>query len=442
MAFKQGFLWGGSVSSMQTEGLLPPDGRGASIYDDPSILGWGDWTAAIDMYNRLDSDIELIAELGINCWRTSVSWARVIPEGDGAVNEQGLAFYDRYVDGLIAHGIEPMLCLFHFDTPLALFRDGGWLNRRTVDAFERYGRLLLEHFAGRVKYWMPMNEQNICYTIERAARHADPASPSFEQESNQIFHNQAVASARFFRALRELAPDAAGIGMLQGAPYYPLDGTPEDVLAARKAEYHYQWRLGDVFARGAYNPAYWRRMEAAGTAPVLEPGDLDDLAQGRPDVLGCSYYQSATVSAVHPQGVDNPRLRKSEFGWYIDHTGLRVLLDEMYNRYQMPIYVLESGIGAHEELDENGTVEDDYRIDYTRRQIEAVRAAVEEDGVDVGAYLTWGPIDIPSSHGTMEKRYGFIYVNRTDDDLRDLSRHKKKSFAWYRDVCRSNGERL
>lgn len=441
MALMDGFLWGGSISSMQTEGAPLADGKGPSIYDDPNILGWGDFSAGIDTYHRFAEDDRLFRELGINCLRTSVSWARVIPGGDGPVNEAGLSFYDRYIDDLIANGIEPMICLHHFDTPLALFEDGGWLNRRTVDAFERYARILLERYRGKVRYWMPMNEQNICSMIEMRARHADPQDPGYQRACNQVFHNQAVASARFYRAKDELCPDAVSIGMLQGAPFYPLDGTPEDAFAAQRAEFSYDWRLGTIFARGEYERSDWRRMAMAGTLPALGDGDLDML-RNTPDALGCSYYQSATVSAAQPDGADNPRIPRTEFGWYVDHTGLRTLINGMYQRFQMPIYVLESGIGARERLSGHGTVDDDYRIEYHRRQIQAVKDSVERDGCDVRAYLTWAPIDILSSHGTMEKRYGFIFVDRTDEDLRDMGRYRKKSFDWFRDVCTSNGERL
>lgn len=458
--FPKGFLWGGSVSSMQTEGAWNEDGKGLSIYDVmPVKEGHSDWKTAIDFYHRYEEDIRLFAGMGFNCYRFSVSWSRIFPEGEGQVNEKGLAFYDRVVDCLLENGIEPMMCLYHFDTPLALQRKyGDWTSRGMVKAFEAYADLMVRHFAGRVKYFLPYNEQN-AYALIFGLMGPDgrpiPDPKEVDRRRYQIMHNMLVAGAYMVQAVRKYAPEAKIGGMVNYTPMYPATCDPKDVVAARKAGRAYTGQTLNVFACGEYPLDLLREWEREGTAPVMEQGDLELLKANTYDFAAHSYYFSMPISAsmggfgpaqmlsTFTGGLaKNPYLKASEWGWTIDPDGLRVTVDEIWQETHLPVFTIECGIGVKEEADENGYVDDVYRIEYLRQHIEALKEAVDEDGVDVMGFLTWGPIDILSSQGEMKKRYGFIYVNRTDEDLKDLKRSKKRSYDWFRKVIATNGEEL
>lgn len=435
--FKKDFLWGGSVSSMQTEGAWNEDGKGLSVYDVmPVKEGASDWKTAIDFYHRYPEDIALLAGMHFSCYRFSVSWSRVFPEGEGKLNEAGLAFYDRVVDELLAKGIEPMICLFHFDMPLALQKKyGGWQGRETVDAFCAYAETIVRHFAGRVKYYIPFNEQNVYPLVSGA-----PA-----EKQGTVAHHMFLGGAGLVRAVRKYAPGAKVGGMVNYMPMYPATCRPGDVLAAKKCAREYVLQTIDVLAQGEYPPDM--------AAPQMEPGDAEALKAAKYDFIAHSYYcslaitQGATVQemllgAYSGQGPGNPYLKKTQWGWAIDPDGLRVSVGEIWQEARMPVFTIECGLGVEEQADENGYVDDLYRIDYLREHLKALRAAVDEDGVDLMGFLTWGPMDILSSQGEMRKRYGFIYVNRTDSDLRDLKRSKKRSYDWFRKVIDSNGEDL
>lgn len=462
--FRKDFLWGGSVSCMQTEGAWNEDGKGLSIYDVmPVKEGHSDWKTAIDFYHRYEEDIALFAGMGFNCYRLSLSWSRIFPEGEGEINEQGLAFYDKVIDMLIAKGIEPMICLYHFDTPLALVKKyGGWTSRKLVDAFKAYAETVVKHFAGRVKYYVPINEQNAAALVAaistvRIGKDADAETlQKFTETQNQIMHHMFLAGAGVKEAVRKYSPDAQVGGMVNFMSIYPATCKPEDVMAAKNAARAYALRILDVFAFGAYPSDLWEEWERKGGKPVILDDDLAYIQANTMDFIAHSYYVSHIISseqykgdllsvllgAMGGQDAGNPYLKKSEWGWTIDPIGLRVAVNEIYRETRLPVYCIECGIGVNEEADENGYVDDLYRIEYLREHITALKAAVEEDGVDLRAFLTWGPIDILSSQGEMKKRYGFIYVNRTDEDLRDLKRTPKKSYGWFKHVIETNGEEL
>lgn len=454
--FKKDFLWGGSVSAMQTEGAWNEDGKGMSIYDVmPAKAGRSDWKTAIDFYHRYPEDIGLLAGMHFNCYRFSISWSRVFPEGEGEINEKGLEFYDRVVDELLANGIEPMICLFHFDMPLALQKKyGGWLGRETVSAFCTYAETIVKRFAGRVKYYIPFNEQN-AYPFVAAALSGKQASDSIEREKQRytIAHNMFLGGAGLVRAVRQYAPDAKVGGMVNYIPMYPATCAPADVLAAKKAAREYVAQTLDVFVHGYYPADLTAQWVKSGTGPVVPPGDEAALQAAKYDFISHSYYMSLTVAqgfeteellmqALGGKGRPNPYLKSSEWGWAIDPVGLRVSVGEIWTQCRLPVFTIECGLGVDEQADENGYVDDLYRIEYLREHLKALQAAVDEDGVDLMGFLTWGPMDILSSRGEMRKRYGFIYVNRTDTELRDLKRRKKRSYDWFRQVIDTNGEDL
>lgn len=447
---KEGFLWGGSVSSMQTEGAWNEDGKGKSIYDTRTapMAQKGDWGTAIDFYHRYKEDIALFAEMGFNSYRFSVSWSRVIPDGDGEVNEKGLEFYDRVIEELLSKGIEPVVCLYHFDLPYSLQeRFGDWDNRNICDAYTRYAEIVISHFGDKVKYYIPFNEQNASMLISGMMAKPEENKALKLAKTKQ---NYFVASSTVHELVHKYNKNAVCGGMVNYTPMYAFDCNPQNVLAARKLEKIYDYDTLNVFAFGEFETSEIKKWEALGI-PMSEH-DLKLIRNNTMDFIGCSYYMSGTMDAESVKGglfalfggnkVKNPFIKDTEWGWGIDPVGLRIAVDEIWGRYHLPVFIMECGIGVNEKLNENNTVEDDYRIAYFTSHLEELKKAISEDGANVMGFLTWGPIDILSSQGDMNKRYGFIYVNRENDDVLDLARYRKKSFDWFKKVIESNGEEL
>ncbi|WKA46387.1 glycoside hydrolase family 1 protein [Geobacillus zalihae] len=443
------FLWGGAVTSFQTEGAWNEGGKGLSIVDArPIPKGHSDWKVAVDFYHRYKEDIALFKELGFTAYRTSIAWTRIFPDGEGEPNEAGLAFYDAVFDELRANGIEPVITLYHFDLPLALARKyNGFASRKVVDLFERYARTVFERYRGKVNYWLTFNEQNLVLEQPHLWGAICPEDEDPEAFAYRVCHNVFIAHAKAVKALREIAPEAKIGGMVTYLTTYPATCRPEDALANVQAKELFIDFFFDVFARGAYPRYVTNRLEKKGICLPLEAGDEELLRSQTVDFLSFSYYQSQIVRHQERderiiKGLEpNPYLPKTKWGWAIDPIGLRIALKDVYARYEMPIFITENGIGLEEELNEDGTVEDDERIDYLRRHIEQMKMAMEE-GVEVIGYLMWGATDLLSSQGEMRKRYGVIFVNRDDENLRDLKRYKKKSFYWFQRVIRTNGEEL
>lgn len=459
--FPEGFLWGASTSAYQVEGAWDEDGKGMSVQDlhEPPA-GITDFKVASDHYHRFREDVALMAELGIKAYRFSVAWSRVIPDGSGVVNERGLAFYDELVNELVAHNITPVVTLFHFDLPLTLHERGGWAVRETIDAFERYARVLFERLGDRVKYWLTINEQNVMVNHPNAM---NPGRVPGQAELYQQSHNMFVASAKATLLLHEMWPDAK-IGPAPNiTAIYPESCDPTDVIAADNWESIRCWLYLDMAVFGRYNPIAWAYMEEKGCAPTIAPGDMDLLARAKPDFLGVNYYATATVAAARNDGHDraprngdqqvmlgeegvyrggsNPHLEQTEYGWIVDSVGLRTTLRRIASRYGLPILITENGLGAKDELAADGCVHDVYRIDYLRRHFEQAQLAIT-DGVDLIGYCPWSFLDLVSTHQGYGKRYGFVYINRGEKDLRDLRRIPKDSFYWYQGVIASNGAAL
>lgn len=451
--FKKDFMWGGSVSSMQTEGAWNEGGKGLTTYDAQGITKYGsDWKTAIDFYHRYKEDIALFAGMGFSAYRFSLSWARILPDGEGEVNEEGLLFYEKVIDELLKYKIEPVVCLHHFDLPLALFNKyGGWNGRQTLEGYKKYVETVIKRFGTKVKYYIPFNEQNAASLV--ALFQLPPNTPEKEKRLVQAasIHHMFLASASVYHLARQYAPHAKVGGMVNFMPIYPATCRPEDILAAQKACRSYNYQTLDVFANGEYPSDLLNEWESEGITPQFLEGDLDYLKAAKMDFLAHSYYMSLTIKAeedsngtsVLMRAFQNPPkneyLEQTEWGWTIDPIGLRLTVKEIYERYHLPVFTIECGIGVDENLNENNTVEDDYRINYFKEHINQLKLAVTEDGVDLMGFLTWGPIDILSSQGEMKKRYGFIYVNRTDTDLKDMARYKKKSYDWFKKVITSNG---
>lgn len=458
--FPEGFLWGASTSAYQVEGAWDQDGKAPSVQDLHEPRGQADFKVASDHYHHVEEDVELMARMGLKAYRFSVAWARVMPDPFGDPNPAGLAFYDRLVNALIAHGIEPIVTMYHFDLPLSLHEAGGWANRRTTDAFERYARVLFEHFGDRVKMWLTINEQNVMINHPNAM---NPGRTPSQRELYQQCHHMFVASAKATLLLHQLWPDAK-IGPAPNiTAIYPETCDPADAIAADDWESIRCWLYLDVACYGRYNPLVWRYLEERGCTPEMEPGDAELLAAAKPDFLGVNYYATATVKAPKNDGHDraprngdqqvmigeegvyragtNPHLTQTPYGLIVDPVGLRTTLRRIASRYAMPILITENGLGTHDEVAADGGVHDQYRIDYLQMHFEQAQLALS-DGVDLIGFCPWSFMDLVSTHNGYAKRYGFVYVDRDECDLRSLERIPKDSFHWYREVIETNGASL
>lgn len=462
--FPQGFLWGGAIAANQAEGAWNEDGKGPSIADvvrGGIVAGKPDAAVdparyypsheAIDFYHRYRDDIALFAEMGFKCFRTSIAWSRIFPQGDEAQpNEAGLRFYDQLFDELLKYDIQPVITLSHYETPLALYqRYGGWQDRRLVDFFTRYCETVFYRYRDKVKYWMTFNELNNMHRIPFATGAIQPEPEQRLQAIYQASHHMFVANALANQLCHRIIPQAKIGCMLSLSTLYPHTCHPDDVFATmqiRRRSLFYS----DVMMRGHY-PAYSQRIwNEQGIELAMEEGDLALLAAHPSDYLGFSYYRSATYQADMPVladtggvvGLDNPYLKSSAWGWTIDPKGLRQVCNELADRYEKPLFIVENGFGAVDTPDAGGAINDDERISYGRQHLQEMAEAIA-DGCDIMGYTWWGPIDIVSAGtGEMKKRYGFIYVDKDNDGHGTLVRRKKKSFDWYKQVITSNGEQL
>lgn len=466
--FPEGFLWGGAVAANQCEGAYLEDGKGLSVQD---ILPGGLRgkrsevptqenlkLKGIDFYHRYKEDIALFAEMGFKVFRTSIAWSRIFPQGDETEpNEAGLRFYDNLFDECHKYGIEPLITLSHYETPLMLARKyNGWCSRELVGFYERYVRCVFDRYRDRVKYWLTFNEINsLLHAPFMSGAINTPEEEVTEQMLYQAVHHELVASARAVRICHEMLPGAKiGCMILSGATY-PLTPNPDDVIATMLKDRDTLF-FGDVQVRGKY-PAYiLRYFERQGIKIQMEPGDLEELTHGV-DFVSFSYY-SSTTQTVDPdyqdkttgnlmKGFKNPYLKATKWGWQIDPQGLRYTLNKLYERYEKPLFIVENGMGAEDVLTDDGkgglTVYDDYRISYMNDHLVQVRKAILEDGVELMGYTSWGCIDLIScSTAEMSKRYGFLYVDRNNDGTGTLARYKKQSFHWYQEVIRTNGASL
>lgn len=462
-AFPEQFLWGGAVAANQCEGAYDEDGKGLSIQDVLPHGLRGPATDAptadnlklrgIDFYHRYREDVRLFAEMGFRVFRTSIAWSRIYPLGDEAEpNEAGLRFYDALFDECRRYGMELMVTISHYETPLHLARKyNGWANREMIGFYEKFVRTIFARYGSRVKYWLTFNEINsVLHSPFMSGGICTLGEEDREQTLYQACHHELVASALATKLAHEMLPEARVGCMILSVPTYPLTPNPADVMACMEADHKNDF-FGDVHVRGAY-PGYMKRyFREHGITLQISPED-EELLKNTVDFVSFSYYLSVCGTAdpsvkAGPGniigGVPNPYLPASQWGWQIDPMGLRYTLNRFYDRYQKPLFIVENGLGAADALIPDGqggwTVEDDYRINYMREHLLQVREAID-DGVPVLGYTAWGCIDLVSaSSAEMKKRYGMIYVDRNNDGSGTLARYKKKSFDWYRQVIRTNG---
>ncbi len=446
------FFWGNSVSSMQTEGGWNQGGKSLSVYDIREATDQlSDWHFANDNYNNYIEDFDYMKELGMNMYRFQISWSRVVKEGDGEFNEEGIAYYSQFIDDLLARGIEPMICLYHFDMPLHLAKDyNGFMSKYVKDAFIRYGKEMVDRFGDRVKYWITFNEQNIFHFREGFHISGYDQGDESIQDLYQIAHNVMICHAEIANYIHETTDAKIG-GMLAYSEVYPASPRPEDIKVAREWDEFVNQTLIECYVNGNYSRQHLAYAKANAIDLGIIDGEMESLAKLKSDFMSFSYYSSTTISAKNiPEGTPpnfyldfgkeaNPYIESTEWEWQIDPLGFRDVLNKLYQRYKVPVFPIENGIGVRETWDGENPIQDDYRIDYHKDHIKAMFDSMTEDGFEVIGYLGWGLIDILSSKGDMEKRYGLVYVNRSNHDLKDMKRVPKKSFDWFKNMIASNG---
>ncbi|HJG21947.1 MAG TPA: 6-phospho-beta-glucosidase [Enterococcus durans] len=473
--FKENFLWGGAVAAHQLEGGWQYGGKGVSVADVMTVGAHGvprritDGVLegenypnheAIDFYGRYKEDVKLFAELGLKCFRTSIAWTRIFPKGDETEpNEAGLQFYDALFDECLKYGIEPVITLSHFEMPYHLVTEyGGWKNRKMIDFFARFAEICFTRYKDKVKYWMTFNE------INNQANYKEDFAPftnsglRFEAGDDrekimyQAAHYELVASAKAIEIGHKINSDFEIGCMIAMVPIYPYSCSPSDMMAATVAMQRRYW-FTDVHCKGRY-PSYMKAyFDRKQFNLDITAEDEAQLTKGTVDYIGFSYYMSFAVKD-HDKGpafdydeandlVENPYVKASDWGWQIDPTGLRYAMNWFNDRYELPLFIVENGFGAIDEIADDGEIHDEYRIDYLREHIEAMQEAVIYDGIDLMGYTPWGFIDLVSAGtGEMKKRYGFIYVDKDNEGAGTLDRSKKDSFHWFQKVIASNGDKL
>jgi 6-phospho-beta-glucosidase len=467
----ENFLWGGAVAANQCEGAYLEGGKGLSPVDLLPDAAHGRWEAlehpaktletkydfypsheSIDFYHRYKEDIKLFAEMGFKCFRTSICWPRIFPNGDDMTpNEEGLKFYDDLFDECEKYGIEPVVTINHFDTPVELMKKyNGWKDRRCIDFYLRFCDVIFKRYKGKVKYWMTFNEINMILHIPFFGGGIDVSNEANPlQVKYQAAHHQLVASAMATKLGHEIDPENKIGCMLAAGQTYPYTCNPEDIWKSIEKNREGYFFI-DIQSRGYY-PSYSKRFFEENNINIeFQSEDKKILKENTVDYIAFSYYSSRLTSADPENNkktagnvfatMKNPYLQASEWGWQIDPLGLRITMNEIYDRYQKPLFIVENGLGAVDVKEEDGSINDDYRIEYLREHIQEMKEAVL-DGVELIGYTPWGCIDLISAGtGEMKKRYGFIYVDRDNDGNGTLERSRKKSFEWYKKVIASNGD--
>ncbi len=467
MSFPKDFLWGGATAANQCEGAYDEDGKGLSIQDvlpkgfkvitdgpTPDNLK----LKGIDYYHRYKEDIALFAEMGFKVYRFSIAWSRIFPTGEESVpNEAGLAFYDRVIDECLKYGIEPLVTISHYETPLALAKKyDGWRSRKMIDLYLKYCQVLFTRYQGKVKYWITFNEINsILHQPFMSGAILTPREQLSKQDLYQAIHYELVASAKAVKLAHDIDPRYQVGCMVLAVTIYPLTSNPDDLIKVMELNDDY-YLFSDIQARGEY-PYFTKRLFEAENIRLDITGEDLEALKHTVDFVSFSYYSSNCASADPTKGEPtgsnmtpglkrNPYSKVTEWGWQIDPQGLRYTLNRLYARYQKPLFIAENGLGANDTLVPDGkggmTVEDDYRIKYMNDHLVQVEKAIE-DGVEVMGYTAWGCIDLIScSTAEIKKRYGMIYVDLNSDGTGTMERYRKKSFDWYKKVIETNGECL
>lgn len=466
--FKKDFLWGSASAAYQIEGAATLDGKGKSIWDVYSSIPGNTLKnttgeVAIDFYHKYREDIKLMGEMGLKSYRFSVSWPRIFPNGYGELSSKGVEFYHNVIDELLKYGIEPILTIYHWDLPQALQDEyGGFEDRKIIEHFDEYCKLLFTEYGSKIKYWVTLNEQNIFSSLGYLLK-LHPPKVSDMQRFVTMNHHANLANAKAINSFKEMNIQGMIGPSFAYTPKYAKSENPLDVIAMETAQELQDFFWMDVYVYGHYPKVALKILEDNGINIPFQAGDEELLASAKPDFMGLNYYQSATIKAVdgeagsnfikssntvntdvddllfdkYYQTVDSSFLNKTDWNWIIDPTGLEVSLRRINSRYNLPILITENGLGAFDKL-EDGKVHDEYRIEFLKSHIEAIENAIDV-GVDVMGYCTWSFQDLFSWLNGYQKRYGFIYVDRDEESEKELKRYKKDSFYWYKNVIENNG---
>jgi 6-phospho-beta-glucosidase len=470
MSFPKDFLWGASTSAYQVEGAAYEDGKKASQQDIINKLDGKDCTAASDHYHKYREDIALMKEMGFKCYRFSIAWSRIFPDGGGEPNKPGVKFYHDLINELKKNNIEPIVTLYHYDCPMSLVDEyDGWVSRKIIKDFEHYAMFVINEYKDDVKYWTTINEQSIIVQYWTQKCYIRDELKGNNQLRYQINHHMNLCHAIACKLVHEIVKEGMAGAAIGYSPIYPLTSKPEDVMACQSANDLRNLYYLDIYFKGMYNKAAFTYLKNNQLAPIIEDGDMELIKEGYSDFIAINYYASECAKACSPEenrrwsGVNwsgkkgdidgfekqpgfyqmckNPNLDTTDWDWSIDPMGLEYLLRDIYSRYNKPLMITENGLGAYDELTQDKKIHDEYRIDYLREHIKAVGRAIDS-GVEVLAYSPWSAIDLLSTSNGYKKRYGFVYVDRTDDDPKKCERIKKDSFFWYKKVIESNGEIL
>ncbi len=461
--FKEDFWWGASSSAFQIEGAWDQDGKGKTVADHNSFMKsdvQADTTVASDFYHNYKEDILLMKELGLKTYRFSISWARIIPDGDGEVNQKGIDFYNDVIDFLLENDIIPFVTLYHFDLPFALVEKyNGWESRESVYAFEKYAKVCYGAFGDRVKHWQVNNEQNLMVRVNIRMNMYDVPADQVERMRAQMDYHMFVAHALATNACHEMLPDAKIGPAVSSTMTYPNSNRPEDVWAARMNDNFKTNYALEMYCYGDYPGYYKEYLRKCDIYPITKPEDAEILKAAKPDFIALNYYRTLVASYLpadeaNPFGTKvndidfdlygyfkiekNPNLVVTDYGIQVDPMGLRLVLNDYYEKYRLPLIITENGLGTGDQLTEDGKVHDDYRIEYLKSHIAACNDAIA-DGVELFGYCPWSVMDLLSSRQGFMKRYGFIYVDRDDFNEKELRRIKKDSFHWYQEVIKNNG---
>ncbi len=459
------FLWGGSTSAFQFEGGSQEDGKGQSFYDNMSQLSkkesWmgnnkvRDYSVTSDFYHHYREDIAMFSEMGFTAFRMSIAWTRIYPMGDGKINFKGIDFYKNVFKLLKENHIEPVVTLYHWDMPQSLIdRYHGWYGKETVEAFKIYVDTCFKEFGPYVKHWLTLNENNLTLKMPAFGTGVKISKDDdkYQEFAYQVYHHTNIAHFYAVKRCHELCPDAKIGCMIASSLAYPLTSDPQDVFLAQKHNQELTYDYLDLLTTGKYTPKNVIEFENNNSSIHQQDVDLFTNPLSKIDFISFSYYFSVCVGSQNNaenenaetlqmmyQALVNPKLKQSSFGWTIDPLGLRILMNDLYDRYQLPVMIVENGLGVKDDiLTEDKKVHDDYRIEYLKEHILAVMDAVDEDHVECLGYLPWGCIDLYSASGDRDKRYGFIYVDYDDE----LKRYRKDSFYWYQQVIATNGQIL
>ncbi len=448
--FDKNSKWGSSTNAQQFEGGYDQGGKGLTIADVRDIdmdtiteSNFDKFKVASDHYHHLEEDIAYYGEMGFQIYRFTMAWARIFPNGDDtAPNQAGLDFYDKMLSELEKYNIAPVCTLYAYDLPVALLEKyNGWMDRRCVEAYLNYVKTVATYFKGRIEYYIPFNEQNFLFMD---SEYMTGYAAKDQREVFNLEHNFNLAYAQATKIIHECDSEAKTGGNIGNSCFYPKTCNPADVKAADDIYFRSALNMGDIYFRGVYTPRYLSIYKDVDITGIIQEGDLDIIGAVEPDFLSTTYYMSSAVEALKPGGAvntniiksKNPYVKQTDWGWNIDPYGFQHMLEDFYHRYQLPIVIMENGLGAYDAVEEDGSINDDYRIEYLRNHIEKMAEAVAM-GVEIEAYMTWSATDLYSTREGLVKRYGFVHVDEST-----LERRKKKSFDWYKNVIATHGEEL